>query len=134
MNGAASRHGNIDFATVGRLPSRFTLISDVRLPLPWPAHSFGRLHRLLSSLAQDIIHIRSIMLEVPDYASIIERLAVTLRPGGMLVMMEAEPCFVSVVMFQWLIFSLKDQAESSLIHFACGKPASETHILPKGVS
>jgi hypothetical protein len=34
------------------------------------------------------------LLEIPNYASLVERLAVLLRPGGMIVLVEAEPRFV----------------------------------------
>ncbi|WVR03817.1 hypothetical protein IAU60_000813 [Kwoniella sp. DSM 27419] len=66
-SGQHSLYGNIDFATV-----------DVSRPLPWPRNSF------------DLIHVRCLALETPNFARLVERLAVTLRPGGLLVLVEAE--------------------------------------------
>jgi tRNA A58 N-methylase Trm61 len=46
-------------------------------------------------LKSDIIHVKGLLLDMPHYSSLIERLAVILRPGGMLVLIEAEPNYVS---------------------------------------
>lgn len=35
------------------------------------------------------------LLEIPQYTTMLERLAVTLRPGGLLVLVEGEPTYVS---------------------------------------
>lgn len=43
----------------------------------------------------DVIHIEGMLLEVPAYPSLIERLAVLLRPGGLLIAVEVEPRYVS---------------------------------------
>ena len=44
----------------------------------------------------DLILVKGLLLDVPDYSALIERLAVVLRPGGMLVVVESEPNYVSL--------------------------------------
>ncbi|RSH94656.1 hypothetical protein EHS25_004461 [Saitozyma podzolica] len=75
---APSPHGNIDFVTVA-------LDEDVLAPLPFEANWF------------DVIHVQSMLLEIPNYASLVERLAVLLQPEGMIVLVEAEPRFLSSI-------------------------------------
>ncbi|ORX33694.1 hypothetical protein BD324DRAFT_584803 [Kockovaella imperatae] len=72
-------------------------------------HSTGRRSRVLDVGAvsgpsacspsltpcSDIIHVKILLLEIPDYSAIIERLAVTLRPGGLLILVETEPRYLS---------------------------------------
>ncbi|OCF30592.1 hypothetical protein I316_07795 [Kwoniella heveanensis BCC8398] len=67
-----SQNGNIDFSTV-----------DVTRPLPWGRDQF------------DLIHIKGLLLDMPSYSQLIERLAMVLRPGGMLVIVESEPAYRS---------------------------------------
>ncbi|ORY24386.1 hypothetical protein BCR39DRAFT_500169 [Naematelia encephala] len=43
----------------------------------------------------DLIHVKSLLLDVPHYTQMVERLAVILRPGGMLVVVESEPTYLS---------------------------------------
>lgn len=49
-----------------------------------------RLYKLTYS---DIIHVKDLLLA--QYGTLMERLAVILRPGGLLVLVEEEPRFVS---------------------------------------
>ncbi|WVQ93415.1 hypothetical protein IAU59_000486 [Kwoniella sp. CBS 9459] len=67
-----AQHGNIDFATI-----------DICRPLPW-----GRDHF-------DLIHIKGLLLDIPNYNQLVERLAMVLRPGGLLVIVENEPDYRS---------------------------------------
>lgn len=47
------------------------------------------------ALMSDLIHVKGLLLDVPNYSSLTERLAVILRPGGLLVLIESEPNYVS---------------------------------------
>ncbi|WWC87884.1 uncharacterized protein L201_002782 [Kwoniella dendrophila CBS 6074] len=67
-----SKYGNVDFAAV-----------DVEEPLPWPKRRF------------DVIHVKGILLEIPNYTRLIEKLAMVLRPDGLLVIAECETKHVS---------------------------------------
>ncbi|WRT65699.1 uncharacterized protein IL334_002645 [Kwoniella shivajii] len=67
-----ARNGNVDFAAI-----------DVTEPLPWPRGIF------------DVIHVKGFLLEVPNYSRLIEKLAVALRPGGLMIIVEAEPGYIS---------------------------------------
>ncbi|WWC68618.1 uncharacterized protein I206_102548 [Kwoniella pini CBS 10737] len=67
-----SRYGNLDFAAV-----------DVEEPLPWPRGSF------------DVIHVKGLLLEISHYTRLIEKLAMVLRPGGLLAIVEIDPNHVS---------------------------------------
>ncbi|WVQ64907.1 uncharacterized protein L199_003076 [Kwoniella botswanensis] len=67
-----SKYGNIDFAAV-----------DVEEPLPWPRGKF------------DVIHVKGLLLEISNYVRLIEKLAMVLRPGGLLVITEVETSYVS---------------------------------------
>jgi len=53
----------------------------------------------------DLILVKGLLLDVPDYSALIERLAVVLRPGGMLVVVESEPNYVSLRRRQELILT-----------------------------
>ena len=69
------------------------------MPLAFPPHHFGQRHTG-SIIAKthsriDVIHVKTLLLDVPHYTNIIERLAVTLRPGGLMVLVEVEPRYVS---------------------------------------
>nr|XP_031862936.1 uncharacterized protein CI109_001411 [Kwoniella shandongensis]KAA5530008.1 hypothetical protein CI109_001411 [Kwoniella shandongensis] len=68
-----SRYGNIDFLTV-----------DITKPLLWEAETF------------DVIHVKEMSLEIPQYEDLLRRLAVFLRPGGLLVLIESQASFVSL--------------------------------------
>ncbi|OCF57901.1 hypothetical protein L486_03923 [Kwoniella mangroviensis CBS 10435] len=65
-----SKYGNIDFAAV-----------DVEEPLPWPRGSF------------DVIHVKGLLLEITNYVRLIEKLAMVLRPGGLLIITEVETSY-----------------------------------------
>nr|XP_019050375.1 hypothetical protein I302_00806 [Kwoniella bestiolae CBS 10118]OCF29305.1 hypothetical protein I302_00806 [Kwoniella bestiolae CBS 10118] len=69
---AKSKFGNIDFAAV-----------DVEEPLPWPRGKF------------DVIHVKGLLLEISNYVRLIEKLAMVLRPGGLMVITEVETSYVS---------------------------------------
>jgi hypothetical protein len=43
----------------------------------------------------DVIHVKSVLYDVPGYTSLIDKLAMVLRPGGLLVLVEAEARYVS---------------------------------------
>jgi hypothetical protein len=47
------------------------------------------------TVGTDVIHIKSMLLELPHYAAVLERLIVYLRPGGMLVVVEGSVSYVS---------------------------------------
>ncbi|WVF65771.1 hypothetical protein IAT40_000505 [Kwoniella sp. CBS 6097] len=66
-NPGVSQHGNVDWSTV-----------DVIRPLPWRRDQF------------DLIHVKGLLLDIPNYSQFIERLAMVLRPGGLLVIVESE--------------------------------------------
>ena len=53
----------------------------------------------------DLILVKGLLLDVPDYSALIERLAVVLRPGGMLVVVESEPNYVSLRCHQELVLT-----------------------------
>lgn len=47
------------------------------------------------SLPVDVIHLKSMHLSIPYYTTLVERLARVLSAGGLLVMAESEPTYVS---------------------------------------
>ncbi|RXK40436.1 hypothetical protein M231_02269 [Tremella mesenterica] len=68
-----SQHGNVDFMTV-----------DMTQPLTaFPRETF------------DVIHVKCMLLEIPNYQSFIERLAVILKQNGLMIIVEPEPTFHS---------------------------------------
>ncbi|RSH82739.1 uncharacterized protein EHS24_007733 [Apiotrichum porosum] len=65
-------HGNVDFSTV-----------DVTQTLPWTSFF-------------DIVHVKSMLMDIPYYPQLIRRLSETLRPGGMIILIESELSYESV--------------------------------------
>ncbi|KAL1413586.1 hypothetical protein Q8F55_001360 [Vanrija albida] len=63
-------HGNVEFHTV-----------DVTKPLPWAGGTF------------DLIHVKAMLMDIPHYAQLVERLAVVLRPGGLMILVESSMSF-----------------------------------------
>ena len=53
----------------------------------------------------DVIHLKSMHLSIPYYTTLVERLARVLSAGGLLVMAESEPTYVS---YSSLIMSAAD--------------------------
>ena len=50
---------------------------------------------LLGLIEIDVIHVKAMTLSIPHYSTMVERLAVILRPGGQLVLVEEDPAYVS---------------------------------------
>lgn len=46
-------------------------------------------------LTPDLIHVKSMLMEVPSYADMVRNLTRLLKPRGLLVLVEAELSFVS---------------------------------------
>ncbi|GMK58012.1 hypothetical protein CspeluHIS016_0500440 [Cutaneotrichosporon spelunceum] len=67
-------HGNVDFYTV-----------DVTQPLPWPDNTF------------DLIHVKSMVMDIPHYPQLVQRLSGVLRPAGLLILVESELSYVSAL-------------------------------------
>ena len=96
--GRASLHGNVDFATLGgyrSVPGAHRQTSALR--------SHGQPAALVcltiqdtrhGALTPDLIHVKTLLLEMPDYPTLLQRLAILLRRGGLLVVIESEPMFV----------------------------------------
>ncbi|KAK1927508.1 hypothetical protein DB88DRAFT_537450 [Papiliotrema laurentii] len=96
--GRASLHGNVDFATLGgyrSVPGAHRQTSALR--------SHGQPAALVcltiqdtrhGALTPDLIHVKTLLLEMPDYPTLLQRLAILLRRGGLLVVIESEPMFI----------------------------------------
>jgi hypothetical protein len=91
---------NNDFYTVGESTLRGSVVltvTDVLQPLPWPDNSFGTSSPVDTRPhpPTDLIHVKSMLMDVPQYPDLIGKLARVLRPGGMLILVETELRFVS---------------------------------------
>ncbi|KAK4683581.1 hypothetical protein P7C73_g6660, partial [Tremellales sp. Uapishka_1] len=70
----AISNGNVDFATVGE-----STVPSVRA---WNPSDLEARH---------VVHVKGLLLHLPHYCTVVERLAVVLRPGGLFVLVESEP-------------------------------------------
>lgn len=101
---AESVHGNLEFQTVVTPVSSACSRrgsgaeeADVSQTLPYPPNHFGESSTLPTQVltCPDVVHVKCLLTTFPQYAALIERLAVVLRPGGMLVLVESEEEYVS---------------------------------------
>jgi len=47
----------------------------------------------------DLIHVKAMLLEIPNYEAVLERLTVYLQPGGLLVVVEGSVSYVGTYHF-----------------------------------
>lgn len=59
-------------------------LPDIRKPMPYNSDYF------------DIVHIRNVNMSIQNYLQFVERCARILRKGGLLIITECDPVFVSV--------------------------------------
>lgn len=46
----------------------------------------------------DLIHVKSMLMDIPYYPKLIQRLAHTLRPGGLLILVESDLSYVGMTL------------------------------------